>query len=186
MVQCTRKTLRAMSFSNEFALAAARLLQERTQAYAGSALRLARRGAVHAAKRMEAEGPRISALAEAGLRASEVSCRGLDRLLRQGVASARGALTDGAERLRLTARSESLTQLYKAQRATLPASRTRVLKELEAAWIIVLATGQGLADVAKSAREELAQSRPKYDQARARKPRSGQRGRSRRASSPGL
>lgn len=175
-----------MSFSSQFTLAAARLLQERTQAYAGSVLRLARRGAVHAAKRMEAEGPRLSALAEAGLKASEVSCRGLDRLLRQGVASAKGALTDGAERLRLTARSESLAELYKAQRATLPASRTRVLKELEAAWTIVLSTGQELAGVARSARGELAQSRRKYGQARARKPRSSQRGRSRRATSPSL
>jgi hypothetical protein len=186
MVQCTRKTPRAMSFSRQFALAATRLLQERTQAYAGSALRLARQGAVHAAKRMQAEGPRLSALAEAGLKVSEVSCRGLDRLLRQGVSSARGALTDGAERLRLTARSESFSQLYKAQRASLPASRARVFKELETAWGIVLSTGQQLADVAKSAREELAQSRPKYGHARARKPRSSQRGRSRRASSPSL
>ena len=161
-----------MSFSSQFAFAAARALQERTQAYAGSALRLARRGATRAAERVEAEGPRISALAEAGLRVSEVSWRGLDRLVRQGVASAKGALTDGAERLRLTGRSESFAELYKVQRATLPASRARILKELEAAWTIVLATGQELADVAQSAREELAQHRPKYGPARARKPRS--------------
>jgi hypothetical protein len=166
-----------------------RLLHQRTQDYAGRALRLARRGAVRAAQRMDQEAPRIAALTEVGLRASEVSYRALDRLVRQGLASARGALTDGAERLRLTARSASLAELYDAQRATLPASRARVARELQAAWAIVRSTGEELAEVARSAREELAQSRPKYGQARARKPRNSrhrQRDRARRASSPSL
>jgi hypothetical protein len=172
-----------MSFSSQFALATARALQERTQVYAGHALRLARRGAARAATRMEAEGPRISALADAGLKVSEVSCRGLDRLVRQGLASARGALTDSAERLRLTARAASLAELYDAQRASLPASRARIGKELAAAWAIVLSTGQELVDVARAAREELAQTRPKYGQARARKPRT-RRATRRRPSAP--
>jgi hypothetical protein len=172
-----------MSFSSEFALAAARLLQERTQGYAGRALRLARQGAERAAERIEAEAPRISALTEAGLRASEVSYRGLDRLVRQGLASARGALTDGTERLRLTARSQSLAALCHAQRATVPATRARISKELEAAWSIFVSTGRELADVARSARNELSQKRPKYGHARTRKPRSKRPAR-RRAAQP--
>jgi len=165
-----------MSFSSQFPLA-------------GHAVRLARRGAEHAAERIEAEAPRIATLTEAGLRASEVSYRALERLVRQGLESARGALTDGAARLRLTAQSESLAELYDAQRATLPASRARIAKELEAAWAIVRATGEELAAVARAVREELAQSSSSHRQARARKPRSrgqGQRDHSGRASPPGL
>ncbi|HUN73374.1 MAG TPA: hypothetical protein VMU40_02550 [Steroidobacteraceae bacterium] len=172
-----------MSLSTQFALAAARFLQERTQAYGSRALRVARHGAVRAVERMEAEGPRISALAEAGLKASEASFRGLDRLVRHGLASAKGALDDGAERLRLTARSETFAELYDAQRATLPASRARIAKELEAAWAIVLLTGQELAGVARSAREDLAQSRQQPSHARARKPRA-KRATRRRAALP--
>jgi len=172
-----------MSLSSQLALAAARFLQERTQAYGARALRVARHGAVRAVERLEAEGPRISALAEAGLRASEASFRGLDRLVRHGLASAKGALDDGAERLRLTARSETLAELYDAQRATLPASRARVVRELEAAWAIVLSTGEELAGVARSARADLTQGPRKRSHARARKPRA-KRATRRRAALP--
>ncbi len=147
-----------MSLSSQIALTAARLLQQSAQDYAGRALRLARRGAERAAERIEAEEPRITALTEAGLLATEVSCRCLDRLVRQGLDSARGALSDGAERLRITARSESFAALYAAQRASLPASRERVAKELGTAWKIVVSTGRELAGIARSARDELEKS----------------------------
>jgi hypothetical protein len=145
-----------MNLSSQIALTAARLLRDHAQGYAGRALRLARRGADQTAERLEAEAPRFTALAEAGLRATEVSCRALDRLLRQGFDSARGAFADSAERLRITARAESFGALYAAQRATLPASRDRVVKELEATWRIVVSTSRELAEVARSARHELA------------------------------
>lgn len=160
MVQCTRNARPgAMSLSSQIVLTAARILGERTQRYATGALRLAQRGAEEAAARMQAEAPRITALAEAGLRATEVSCRALDRLLRQGLRSARGAYVDGAERLALTARADSFGALYAAQRATLPASRERITQELVATWDIVVSTGQELADVAREVQRGLVRAR---------------------------
>jgi hypothetical protein len=168
MVRCTTKSQSgAMSLSSQIARTAARLLHEHAQSYADGALRLARRGAERAAQRVEADAPRIAALTEAGLRATEVSCRALDQLVRQGFDSARGALVDGAERLRITARAESFADLYAAQRATLPDSRARIAKELGATWKIVVATGRELVDVARSTRDELAQSRVRRGRTRA-------------------
>jgi hypothetical protein len=173
-----------MSLSSRIALTAARLLHERAQGYATEALRLARGGAERAARRMQAEGPRITALGEAGLRATEVSCRGLDRLVRQGFASARGAFRDGAERLRMTARAETFGALYAAQRATLPASRKRIAKELGAAWTIVASTSRELADIARSAGSELRQERAAQGRARTRSSRKGKRAPRRRTAVP--
>jgi hypothetical protein len=161
-----------MSLSSQIALTAARLLQQSARGYAGVALRLARRGAERAADRIEAEEPRITALTEAGLLATEVSCRCLDRLVRQGLGSAKGALNDSAERLRISARAESFAALYAAQRASLPASRERVAKELGAAWKIVVSTGRELADIARSTRDELGKSSASRGRVRSRARRS--------------
>jgi hypothetical protein len=171
-----------MNLSGQIALTAARLLQQRAQGYAGRALRLAREGAELAAARLEVEGPRISVLAEAGLRATALSYQCFDQLVRQGLTGARGALTDGAERLRITAEAESLSALYEAQRATLPASRKRIARELGAAWEIVVATSRELAKVARSARHELDHGRGKRGHARSRsRSRGGKRAPRRRA-----
>ncbi len=147
-----------MSIPEQIALTAARLLQERAQRYAGRALRVARREAGRTAERLEHAGPRLTALTEAGLRLTELSCRCVDQLVRQSLASAHGALEDGAERLRMTARARNIGALYAEQRDALPASRARIAKELQATWKIVASTGRELVEIAQSAREELTQS----------------------------
>jgi hypothetical protein len=146
-----------MSILEPIALTAARLLQRSARGYAGRALRLAQREAGRAAERLDTAEPRITALAEAGLRLSELSCRCVDQLVRQSIASTQGALTDGVERLRITARARSLGALYADQRAALPASRARVAQELQATWKIVASTGRELVQIAQSARSELKQ-----------------------------
>lgn len=145
-----------MSVSGQIAWTAAQLLRRSAQSYAGHALRLVRREAERTAGRLEAAGPPITALTEAGLRLTELSCRCVNQLVRQGLASAQGALTDGAERLRATARAESVGALYSEQRASLPASRARIAKELQATWKIMASTGRELVEIAASARKELA------------------------------
>ncbi|HTW37006.1 MAG TPA: hypothetical protein VMD49_00380 [Steroidobacteraceae bacterium] len=164
-----------MSLSSQIVLTAARVLGERAQGYAGRALRLAQRGAEQAAVRMQSEAPRFTALTEAGLRAAEVSCRALDRLLRQGLQSARGVYVDGAERLRITARADSFAALYGAQSATLPASRERIAKELEATWEIVVSTGRELADVAREVQRGLVRTRQRAAHGRTRASRRSKR-----------
>ena len=144
-----------MSLPEQLALTAARLLQRSARDYAGHALQLMRREAKRTAERLEAAGPPLAALTEAGLRLSELSCRCVDQLVRQGLASAQGALTDGAERLRITARAESPSALYAEQRAMLPASGARIAKELQATWKIVASTGRALVEIAESTRKEL-------------------------------
>jgi hypothetical protein len=185
MVRCTMDAASgAMSLSSQIALTAARLFNERAQSYADRALRLVRRGAEHAALRMDSEAPRIAELTEAGLRATEVSYRGLDRLVRQGLDSARGALADGAERLRITARAESLGAFYAAQWAMLPKSRDRITRELGATWEIVRATGRELVEVARSARDGLGKGRARGARARTRRPRKSKQAVRRRGGLP--
>lgn len=107
-----------MSILDPLATTAARLLERSARGYAGRALRLAQREAGRAAERLDTAGPRITVLTEAGLRLGELSCRCVDRLVRQSLASTQGALTDGVERLRITARARSLGALYAEQRVT--------------------------------------------------------------------
>lgn len=168
-----------MSIPEQIIMTAARLLQGRAQGYAGRALRLAQREAARTAERLEIAGPRLTALTEAGLRLTELSYRCVDQLARQSVASAQGALLDGTERLRMTARAHSLGALYAEQRDALPASRARIAKELRATWKIVASTGRELMEIAQSARSGLKEqgSRPERTRsAPARKPRGEPRG----------
>jgi len=170
-----------MSIPDQMARAAVRLLTHGVQDYAGRALRLAQRSAARAALGIETAQPRLATLTEAGLRVTEASCRCVDRLVRQSVASAHGALEDGTERLRMTARARSLSALYDEQRATLPASRERISRELETVWKIVASARRDLAEIAHSTREQLlGQPRPK----RGRRKRSAGSRRSGRAAPP--
>lgn len=145
-----------MSIPDEMTRSAARFLRTGVQGYAGRAIRLAQWGAQRTASGIETAEPRLTTLAETSLRVTEVSCRCLDGLLRQGLQSARGALTDGAERLRKTAQARDFATLYQQQRASLPTSRARVTQEIEATWKIMTSTGRELAAIARSTREDLA------------------------------
>jgi hypothetical protein len=179
-----------MSLTGQIALTAARLLYDRAETYAGRALRLAQWGAEQAAERVEAAAPRIATLTEAGLRLTEITCRCMDRLVRQGLDSAQGTLVDSADRLRMTARARNLGALYAAQRAAAPATRKRVAHDLEATWDIVASAGRELIDLARATRGELERApsrraRPKRTSAprgRAQAPRPGKRAGRRRKS----
>jgi len=145
--------------SEQFATRAARLLQGTVQACAARALRLAQSGADRAEATVPAVDARLAILARAGLRLTELSHQCIEQLLKQGQSSARNALADSAERLRLTARASSLGALYEEQRASLRASRARVMGELQATWQIVAAAGRELTHLARSTGSELASGR---------------------------
>jgi hypothetical protein len=108
---------------------------------------------------MPAIEERLATLAEAGQRLTDLSHRCLGQLLQQGQTSARGALADSAERLRIAAHASSLGALYKEQRAALPASRARLVSELESTWQIVAAVGRELSELAHSTGSELLRGR---------------------------
>lgn len=145
-----------MSTPDEMARTAVRWLRTGVQGSADRAFRLAQWGARRTAVGIETAEPRLTTLAQAGLRATEASCRCVDGLVRQGLQSARGALTDGAERLRKTAQARDLATLYHEQRVSLPTSRARIAREIEATWKIMTSTGRELAEIAQSTREDLA------------------------------
>ena len=118
--------------------------------------RAAKRSASLAAQGVESAEGRIPTLTAAGRRLTEISHRCADQLLAQGLAGIKGALTDGAARLRMVAQASDLVSLYQGQRATLPASRERIAQELQATWRIVALTTQELAQLARTARGDLA------------------------------
>ncbi len=144
-----------MNLAGQIALTAARLMQHRAGAYAERALHLAQRSAAQAADRVEAASPRIATLAEAGLKLTEITCRCVDQLIRQGIESTHGALTDGAERLRMTAKARTLGALYAAQWGALPATRRRVARDLEKTWHIMATTSRDLVALARTTRSAL-------------------------------
>jgi len=172
-----------MNLAGQIALTAARLMQLRAGPYTERALRLAQRGAERAAERVEAAGPQIATLAEAGLKLSEITFRCVDQLVRRGIESAQATLTDGAERLRMSAKARTFGALYVAQRAALPQTRRRVARDLEATWHIMSSTSRDLVELARSTRSELA-SAPSHRARRAAgsRPRARKRTSRRRAS----
>jgi Phasin protein len=147
-----------MNLAGQIASVAARLMQFRAGPYAERALRLARHGAERAAERVEAAGPPIATLAEAGLKLTEIGFRSLDQLVRRGIESAQATLTDGAERLRMSAKARTLSALYAAQRVALPQARRRVAGDLEATWQIVSSASADVVELARSTRSELARA----------------------------
>lgn len=147
-----------MNLAGQLALTAARLLEHRAGPYAERMLHLAQRGAERAAQRVEAAGPRIATLAEAGLKLTEITFRCVDQLVRQGVESAQGTLHDGAERLRMSAKARTLGALYTAQRAAFPKTRRRVAHDLEATWRIMSSASRDVIALARSTRSELSGS----------------------------
>jgi len=149
-----------MNLAGQIAMTAARLMQLRAGPYAERALRLARRGAERAAERVEAAGPQVATLAEAGLKLTEITFRCVDQLVRRGIESAQGTLTDGAERLRLSAKARTFGALYAAQRAALPQAGRRVASDLEAGWQIMSSASRDVIELARSTRSELASGPP--------------------------
>jgi hypothetical protein len=135
--------------------AGARALREQAYTWVGYAARAAQAGAERAAVRMDAASPRVASLATAGRTFAELSTRCAGQLLEQGLTSVQGALIDGSQRLRMAAEADSLTSLYRAQRTTVPASRDRILGEIEAAWRIVTSTGRELTALARRTSREL-------------------------------
>ena len=172
-----------MNLAGQIAMTAARLMQLRAGPYAERALRLARRGAERAAERVEAAGPQVATLAEAGLKLTEITFRCVDQLVRRGIESAQGTLTDGAERLRLSAKARTFGALYAAQRAALPQTGRRVASDLEAGWQIMSSASRDVIELARSTRSELA-SGPSHRarRAAASRPRARKRTGRRRAS----
>jgi Phasin protein len=165
-----------MNLAGQIALTAARLMQLRAGPYADRALRLAQQGAERAAERVEAAGPQVATLAEAGLKLSEITFRCVDQLVRRGIESAQATLTDGAERLRLSAKARSFGALYAAQRATLPQTGRRVARDFEATWKIMTSTSHDLVELARSTRSELASApSPRGRRAAATRPRARKR-----------
>ncbi len=144
-----------MNLAGQIALTAARLMQHRAGPYAETALRLAQRGAERAADRVEAAGPQLATLAEAGLKLTEITFRCVDQLVRRGMESAQGTLADGAERLRMGAKARTFGALYAAQRAALPQTRRRVARDLEVTWKIMTSASRDLFELARSTRSEL-------------------------------
>ena len=150
-----------MNLAGQIVLTAARLMQHRAGSYAERAPELAQRSAELAAEHVEAAGPRIATLAEAGLKLGEITFRCVDQLVRQGIESTQGALDDGAERLRMSAKARTFGALYAAQWAALPQTRRRVAHDLEAGWRIVSSASRDLVELARTTRGELTGTPPR-------------------------
>jgi len=172
-----------MNLAGQIASTAARLMQHRASSYTEQVLQLAQRSAERAAQRVESLGPRITTLAEAGLKLTEIGFRCVDQLVRQGLESVHGTLNDGAEHLRVTAKARTFGALYAAQRAAIPKTHRRVSHDLDATWRIMSSTSRDLFDLARATGGELAAS-PSHRKRRAAasRPRARKRPTRRRAS----
>jgi hypothetical protein len=118
-------------------------------------LRTAQQQAQRAAGQLSGCESAVSTLAGAGLRFTELSHRCADGLLNQSLASARGALADGVERLRAAAEANSWGALYRVQLAANSVSGKRLASEAEATWRILAGASRELGALARDTAREL-------------------------------
>jgi len=136
-------------------------------------LERARASAHRAAERIPLIEERVSTLSDASRHFTDISLRCLDQLLQQALASMHGALADGSQRLQATARAQSLADLYALQRASLPASRQRIVSELGSTIGILADAGRALSSLAWRTGNELVRAPGRGSPPSRQRPRAG-------------
>lgn len=92
----------------------------------------------------------VHTLATAGLKINSLSHDGIEKLLKQQVASFEDLVDGSAHRLEMAARARSLKALVQDQIASLPASRDTAVANARKTLEIVKSTGDGLGTVVKT------------------------------------
>jgi phasin family protein len=92
----------------------------------------------------------VNTLATAGLKINSLSHEGIEKLLKQQVASFEDLVDGSARRLEMAARAKSLKALVQDQIASLPASRDAAVANARKTLEIVTSTGDGLGTVVKT------------------------------------
>ena len=102
----------------------------------------------------------IRKIADTGLKLNRISHKGVERLVKNQAALLETTLDDGAARLKLAARADSIRALVSDQIATLPSSRERTIGTARKSIDIVVDTGTEIRGVVQGAIGDLRVAKP--------------------------
>lgn len=97
----------------------------------------------------------VRKIADTGVRLNRISHKGVEKLMKSQARFVEATIDDGAKRLEMAARADSLRALLGDQIATLPQSRDRALTNARKSFGVVRDTGDEIGDVLKVTADEL-------------------------------
>jgi hypothetical protein len=142
-------------------------VRDQANAYAERAVDAARDGVKRAADQVGAVETPIETLAKASHELNAITHRYFERMIEQNVDTLKGALDDGARRMRLVAKADGITGLYSDQVKFADVTTDRLTRDAKATWTILADAGQEISEVALSTYAKLMQ--PKVMKSRVRK-----------------
>lgn len=92
----------------------------------------------------------VRKIADTGLKINRISYRGMEKLMKSQVRFFEATIDDGAKRLEMAARADSLRALFGDQIATLPESRERAMTNARKSIDVVRDTGDEIGGVLKT------------------------------------
>lgn len=115
----------------------------------------AREGVTKAADQVESVKTPVETLADAGRTLSKLSHDAVTRLVSHQADVITGSLHDGAQRLRLLAKADSVRDAYVDQIAYLDVTRDRLTRDARTALTIVSESGRAVAELAATTYADL-------------------------------
>ncbi len=97
----------------------------------------------------------VRKFADTSIKLNRISHRGVEKLMKSQVRLVEATIDDGARRLEMAARADSLRSLFGDQIATIPQSRERTLSNARKSIEVVRDTGDEIGDVLKGTVGEL-------------------------------
>lgn len=97
----------------------------------------------------------VRKIADTGIKLNRISHRGFEKLVKAQARFFEATIDDGAKRLEMAARADSLRTLFGDQIATIPASRERTFANARKSIDVVRDTGDEIGDVLKGTVGEL-------------------------------
>jgi ABC-type proline/glycine betaine transport system substrate-binding protein len=131
-------------------------VRDRVSAYTERTAAVARVSVDKAAERVEAAAGPIEALSVAATRLNKLAYQYTDQMLTHQMNALTGALQDGAQRLRLINKAQTLQGAYQAQVKYFDVSKDRVVRDAKTAWHIVGNTGKDVKSLARDTYANLA------------------------------
>jgi hypothetical protein len=127
---------------------------------ADRALSTIREATIDTAELIKSGKSPVRKFADTGLKLNRITSRSVDKLVRNQVTLVEGTLDDGARRLKMAARANSVRDLVGDQIASLPASRDRTVGSARKTIDIIKLTGTDLRGVVTEVIGEIKVSAP--------------------------
>jgi phasin family protein len=159
--QLVRRTILEddMTLTERFFEATAEV-RDQAGAYAERAVDAARDSVNLAAQKVGMVETPIDTLAKASLQLNSLTHRYFERMIEQNVDTLKGAIDDGARRLRLISKANDVVGLYNSQAKFTQVSVDRLKRDAKATWAIVTDAGRDVSELAVTSYAQLLRQAP--------------------------